>query len=140
LGGSPLNARVDAVDDGSSYWRKERVSLDTSDGREQLPVNVFLPKNASPPYQTVIVFASAYALFARCSELLDYSRFDVIMRSGVPRSIPCRSHPSAKPSSRSSRAITRERKADGGLSGTISATGSPAPREEVHPPIARNVA
>jgi eukaryotic-like serine/threonine-protein kinase len=79
---TPLDARVDSVDDSSPFWRKERVTLDAPYGRERLPVNVFLPKYASPPYQAVIVFPSAYALFARSSELLDYSRFDFIMRSG----------------------------------------------------------
>lgn len=47
-----------------------------------MPANVFLPKNGAPPYQTVVVFPSAYALFARSSQLLNYSRFDFIMRSG----------------------------------------------------------
>ncbi|HEU4926945.1 MAG TPA: protein kinase [Vicinamibacterales bacterium] len=79
---TPLNARADAVDDSSPYWRKERISIDAAYGRERLPLNVFLPRNASPPFQTIVVFPSAYALTARSSELLDYSRFDFIMRSG----------------------------------------------------------
>ncbi len=79
---TPLNARVDSVDDSSPLWRKERVSLDAAYGGERFSANVFLPKNASPPYQTVVVFPSAYALYARSSELLDYSRFDFIIRSG----------------------------------------------------------
>ena len=79
---TPLNARLDGVDDSSPYWRKERVSFDAAYGGERVPANVFLPRNGNPPYQTVIVFPSAYALFTASSELLDYSRFDFIMRSG----------------------------------------------------------
>ena len=79
---TPLNPRLDAVDDSSPYWRKERVSFDAAYSGERVPGNLFLPKNAAPPYQIVIVFPSGYALNARSSELLDYSRFDFIMRSG----------------------------------------------------------
>ena len=79
---TPLNARLDSVDDSSPFWRKERVSLDAAYGGERVSANVFLPKNAHPPYQTVMVFPSAYALYTALSELLDYSRFDFIMRSG----------------------------------------------------------
>jgi eukaryotic-like serine/threonine-protein kinase len=79
---TPVEAHVESVDDSSPHWSKERVTIDAAYGRERLPINVFLPKNASPPYQAVVVFPSAYALFARSSELLDYSRFDFIMRSG----------------------------------------------------------
>ena len=79
---SPLNTRVESVDDSSPYWRKETVSFDAAYAGERVPANVFLPKNATPPYQTVVVFPSAYALFATSSQLLDYSRFDFIVRSG----------------------------------------------------------
>jgi formylglycine-generating enzyme required for sulfatase activity/dienelactone hydrolase len=79
---TPLNAKLDSVDDSSPYWRKERVSFDAAYSGERVPANLFLPKNAAPPFQIVIVFPSAYALNARSSELLDYSRFDFIMRSG----------------------------------------------------------
>ena len=44
--------------------------------------NLFLPKNAKPPYQMVVVFPSAYALYAASSQLLDYSRFDFLVRGG----------------------------------------------------------
>jgi formylglycine-generating enzyme required for sulfatase activity/dienelactone hydrolase len=79
---TPLNARIDEVDDSSPYWRKETVSFDAAYGRERVPAKLFIPRNATPPYQTVVVFPSGYALYATSSELLDYSRFDFIMRSG----------------------------------------------------------
>jgi eukaryotic-like serine/threonine-protein kinase len=79
---TPLNDRVDSVDDSAPHWRKERVSFDAAYSGERVPANLFLPKNAAGPFQIVIVFPSAYALNARSSELLDYARFDFIMRSG----------------------------------------------------------
>jgi dienelactone hydrolase len=79
---TPLAARVDEVDDSSPYWRAERVSFDAAYAGERVPAFLFLPKNAAPPYQTVVVFPSAYALNAGTSRNLDYSRFDFIVRSG----------------------------------------------------------
>ena len=79
---SPLDARLDSVDDSSEYWRKESVSFNAAYGGERVPANLFLPKNSRPPYQVVVVFPSAYALYASSSQLLDYSRFDFIMRGG----------------------------------------------------------
>ncbi len=79
---TPLNARVDSADDSSPYWRKESVSLDTAYAGERLPVHLFLPKNASPPYQTIVLFPSNYARGVTSSQNLDYSRFDFIIRSG----------------------------------------------------------
>jgi formylglycine-generating enzyme required for sulfatase activity/dienelactone hydrolase/predicted Ser/Thr protein kinase len=78
----PLNVRVESTEDDNPHWRKERVSFDAAYGGERVPASVFLPRNAKPPYQAVIVFPSAYALTATSSELLDYSRFEFIVRSG----------------------------------------------------------
>ena len=79
---TPLNVRVEDVDESSPYWRKETVSFDAAYGSERVPANLFIPRNGTPPYQTVVVFPSAYALSATSSQLLDYSRFDFLMRSG----------------------------------------------------------
>jgi dienelactone hydrolase len=78
----PLDARVESVDDSSPLWRQERVSYNAAYGGERVPAHLFIPKNSRPPYQVVIVFPSAYALYASSSQLLDYSRFDFIMRGG----------------------------------------------------------
>ena len=79
---APLNARVDSVDDSSPYWRAETISFDAAYAGERVPAYLFLPKNAAPPFQTVVVFPSGYALNAGSSRNLDYSRFDFIVRSG----------------------------------------------------------
>lgn len=81
---TPLNARVDSVDDSSPYWRKESVSFDAAYGGERVPALLFLPRNVRPPYQTVVLFPSGYALLARSNHHLDYSRFEFIIRSGLP--------------------------------------------------------
>jgi formylglycine-generating enzyme required for sulfatase activity/dienelactone hydrolase/predicted Ser/Thr protein kinase len=79
---APLQVKVEAVDDSSPHWRKEKVSFDAAYPGERIPAYLFLPKNASPPFQTIVLFPSAYALNVPTSENLDFSRFDFIVRSG----------------------------------------------------------
>jgi dienelactone hydrolase/predicted Ser/Thr protein kinase len=79
---SPLRERTDAVDDSSPYWRKETVSFDAAYEGERVPAYLFLPKNATPPYQTVVLFPSGYARAVTSSRTLDLARFDFIVRSG----------------------------------------------------------
>ena len=79
---SPLNARVDRVDDSSPYYRKETISFDAPYGTERVPAFLFLPKNITPPYQTVVLFPSAYARQTPSSAVLDLSMFEYIVRSG----------------------------------------------------------
>jgi eukaryotic-like serine/threonine-protein kinase len=79
---SPLTPTSESVDDSSPYWRVETVSFAAAYGRERVPAHLFLPKNVSPPYQTVVLFPSGYALNAKSSNQLDLSRFDFIIRSG----------------------------------------------------------
>jgi dienelactone hydrolase len=79
---TPLAPKSETVDESSPYFRLERVTFAAAYGQERVPAHLFLPKNASPPYQTVVLFPSAYALSASSSSTLDLSRFDFIIRSG----------------------------------------------------------
>src|SRR5262245_24213193 len=58
---APLDARVEAVDDGSPHWRKETASFTGPTAANRIPAFVFTPKNVKPPYQAVVVFPSSYA-------------------------------------------------------------------------------
>jgi eukaryotic-like serine/threonine-protein kinase len=78
----PLQAQVDRIDDSSPYWRKEKVSFAAAYENQRIPAYLFLPKNAKPPYQTVVFFPSAYARTVPSSDSLDLSTFDFIIRSG----------------------------------------------------------
>jgi hypothetical protein len=78
---TPPDARVEAVDDGSAYWRKETVTFAGPSG-ERLRAFVFLPKNASPPYQTIVFFPSSYAREIPSTDALDLVTFEFIVRSG----------------------------------------------------------
>ena len=56
----PLEAQVESVRD-SDQWRAEHVTIAAAYGRERVPIDVFLPKNAAPPYQAVVWFPGGYA-------------------------------------------------------------------------------
>jgi hypothetical protein len=47
-----------------------------------MPAYLFVPKNATPPYQTVVLFPSAYGLAVPSSNTLDLGTFEFIIRSG----------------------------------------------------------
>nr|MBA2260666.1 SUMF1/EgtB/PvdO family nonheme iron enzyme [Acidobacteriota bacterium] len=78
---APIEAKTEAVDDRSPHWRKEKVSFTATNG-ERIPAYLFLPKNASPPYQTIVFFPSSYAREMKSSTDLDLNSFEFIVRSG----------------------------------------------------------
>ena len=50
-----LAATVESTEE-SEFWRVERVSYAAAYGGERIPAYLYLPKNAAPPYQTVVYF------------------------------------------------------------------------------------
>jgi len=50
-----LNPRLESRKE-SSDWVQERIVVDAAYGGEKLPMHLFLPRHASPPYQVVIYF------------------------------------------------------------------------------------
>jgi dienelactone hydrolase len=58
---SPLDARIEAVDEGNAYWKRERVSFAAGYGSERILGYLYLPKRATPPYQTIVLVSPSYA-------------------------------------------------------------------------------
>jgi len=77
-----LKAAVEAVNDSSEYWRMEKISFNAAYGNERVPAYLFLPKQASPPYQTVVYFPGSHAVRLRSSNDILVSYLDFIIRSG----------------------------------------------------------
>jgi len=78
-----LEAKVESVDDSAPYWRKETVSFDAAYGSERVTTLLFLPRDATPPYQAVIWFPGADVFLSSSAEALASSYlFDFIPRSG----------------------------------------------------------
>jgi len=79
---TPLNAVLESGDDTSESWRMEKVSFDAAYGKERITAYLFLPKNSSPPFQTVIYFPGAYAIYMRSSPDLLMQWVDFLPRTG----------------------------------------------------------
>ncbi len=78
---TPLEAVVDAVEE-TEHWRRERVSFDAAYGHERVQAYLFLPRNATPPYQTVVFYPTGAAFFHSSSDRIQTSQFDYIIHSG----------------------------------------------------------
>jgi cephalosporin-C deacetylase-like acetyl esterase len=77
-----LDARIEATSDASRFWREERVSFRAAYGDERVTACLFLPKNAKPPFQTVVTFPGVYAFDFKSSAQLEVQWFDFLIRSG----------------------------------------------------------
>ena len=58
-----LDAKVESTDDGPESWRHEVVSVLAAYGDERLPIHLYLPKNAEPPYQAVVYYPPSSARY-----------------------------------------------------------------------------
>ncbi|MFQ5823731.1 MAG: SUMF1/EgtB/PvdO family nonheme iron enzyme [bacterium] len=71
-----LNARLESRDESAEDWISERITFDAAYGSERIIAHLFLPKNTSPPYQTVIYFPGAASVWEKSSEdLINYYEF-----------------------------------------------------------------
>jgi eukaryotic-like serine/threonine-protein kinase len=79
-----LKAKVESVDVSSPEWRVEKVSYAAAYGGERIPAYLFLPKSGSPPYQAVVFFPGANAIYERSSAHVRAGPgyFNYIVRSG----------------------------------------------------------
>jgi len=78
----PLDAKVEEVDDTHAAWRKERVSFTAAYGGERVPAYLFIPRNARPPYQTVVFFPGSDAIYVKSSRHLWLRMVEFYIRSG----------------------------------------------------------
>jgi formylglycine-generating enzyme required for sulfatase activity/predicted esterase len=80
---SPLDARVERVNDSLPDYRRETVSFRTAYGAERMEVHLLLPRDASPPYQSVIWFPGDDVFLLRSSESFASAYlFDFLPRGG----------------------------------------------------------
>ena len=76
-----LGPRVEATDT-ALHWIRQRVSYTAAYGGERIAAWVFLPRNAEPPFQTVVYFPGGSAFSPRASE----NPTEMTLISYVPRS------------------------------------------------------
>ncbi len=79
---TPLESKIESVDDTNEYWRKEKVSFKAAYGNDRVIAYLFLPKKARPPYETLVHFPGSGAIRTPSSESLYLDVFDFLMVSG----------------------------------------------------------
>jgi len=80
---SPINTKI--IKDNISIneaWYKKVVEIDAAYGQERLPLNIFIPKNESPPFKTVIFVPGSGSITNRNSQDLTANGLGFLMRSG----------------------------------------------------------
>ena len=77
----PLNAMSEGIEEAAA-WRKETVSYDAPYGKERIRAYLYLPKNASPPFQTVLYYPGGDSQVLRSSRNLRLQSVDFVIRSG----------------------------------------------------------
>jgi len=83
-----LKAKVESVDTSSAYWRREDVTFQAAYGNERVIAHLYVPKNAAPPYQTVLFFGGANILVERSIGGAGTKSFDYVIRSGRAVMVP----------------------------------------------------
>jgi eukaryotic-like serine/threonine-protein kinase len=79
---TPLDAKVESQEDSSPYWRRERITFSATYGKERVIAYLFLPKNISPPYQTVVYFPHSGAQTFHSLEDTQIELIDFLVKSG----------------------------------------------------------
>ncbi len=76
-----LNARVDETQTAGD-WTRERVSFSAAYGSERVIAFLYLPKNAAPPFQTVVLFPGSETIFLDKFNDAESSIWNLVPRSG----------------------------------------------------------
>ncbi len=80
---TPLEAEIDRVNDSLPEYRRETVSFRTAYGTDRMQVHLMIPRDVSPPYQSVIWFPGDDVFLLQSSEVLSSTYiFDFLPRAG----------------------------------------------------------
>jgi serine/threonine protein kinase len=66
-----LNAQIEQRNENAEEWIQENITFDATYGDERIIAHLFLPKNSSPPYQTIIYFPGTASRAFESSEDMD---------------------------------------------------------------------
>jgi eukaryotic-like serine/threonine-protein kinase len=78
----PLDSVLDPIEENAEFWIKQKVTFNAAYGNERMSAYVFLPKNITPPYQTVIFYPGSWAIFQRSSRDVELFGCDFVPKSG----------------------------------------------------------
>jgi eukaryotic-like serine/threonine-protein kinase len=106
---TPLEAKIESVDDSSPYWRRERVAFKAAYNNERVIAFLYLPKNAPPPYQTVVHFPGSEAQDFHTFTDLNLFNLDFLMKSGRAVLLPVYKGTYERTTHRTTRGSSEER-------------------------------
>jgi dienelactone hydrolase len=66
-----LNARLESKQESPGGWIQEKITFDAAYGGERILAYLFLPGNATPPYQTVIYFPGSAVTNQKSSQNIE---------------------------------------------------------------------
>ena len=78
----PLDSVVDPIEENTQFWKRQKVTFNAAYGNERMSAYLFLPKNANPPYETVVFFPGSYGIYQRSSRELELFGCDFVPKSG----------------------------------------------------------
>jgi dienelactone hydrolase len=84
---SALDARIDRTENTAPFWVKETVSFKAAYANDRVLAHLFLPKDAMPPYQPIVVLGGSGILAARRIEDFGFP-YEFLIRSGRAVMIP----------------------------------------------------
>ncbi len=85
---TPLHAVIESVEQADD-WTEQRITFDAAYGHERMMAYLFLPRRATPPYQTLVYFPGADAVHARSSkDQLQTGTYDFVIKSGRAVMVP----------------------------------------------------
>jgi eukaryotic-like serine/threonine-protein kinase len=76
-----LAARTESMDDSKPYFRRETATFRAAYGNDRVVAHLYLPKNATPPYQTVLFIPSGNMFFFKSIDTLP-DPFEFLVRAG----------------------------------------------------------
>lgn len=77
-----LNTKIEAQDSSVSDWVREDVTVDSPNGGARLPIIIFVPKRAKPPYQATVIWPASDAQFMPSTKQVPLWIADFVVRSG----------------------------------------------------------
>ena len=86
---TPLHAVVESTEQADD-WQLQTISFDAAYGNERMKAYLFLPKKATPPYQTIVFFPASGAIYTRIPEPggPELEVYDFMIKSGRAVIVP----------------------------------------------------
>jgi serine/threonine protein kinase/formylglycine-generating enzyme required for sulfatase activity/pimeloyl-ACP methyl ester carboxylesterase len=77
-----LDSRVEGIDEENSFWKREKVSFAAAYGNERVLGYLYLPKRATPPYQTILYGHPGMATRLSSPQPGEELLYDFLVKSG----------------------------------------------------------